>query len=55
MQKLLRTFLAAALLTALGACARGRPKSSAHIYAGDAPTIKFSSKPESAGGSLNTY
>ena len=58
MQKLRLAILALATLatlSALGACARGKPKSSAHIYAGDAPTIKFSDKPESAGGNINTY
>ena len=55
MQKFLFAALALATLAALGACARGKPKSSAHIYAGDAPTIKFSNKPESAGGNINTY
>ena len=55
MQKLLLAFIATAILCALGACARGKPKSSAHIYAGDAPTIKFSDKPETAGGNINTY
>ncbi len=47
--------LAVLALSALGACARSKPKSSAHIYSGDAPTIKFSNKPESAGGHINTY
>ena len=55
MQKLLLACLIIATLSALGACARGQPKSSAHIYAGDAPTIKFSDKPESAGGHLQAY
>ena len=55
MQKLLLTLLTVATLSALGACARGKPKSSAHVYAGDGPTIKFSEKPESAGGRINTY
>ncbi len=55
MQKFLLAALAIATLSALGACARGKPKSSAHIYAGDAPTIKFSAKPENAGGNINTY
>ena len=55
MQNFVRALLAVAILSALGACARGKPKSSAHIYAGDAPTIKFSKKPESAGGNINTY
>ena len=52
---LLPALLAAAVLCSLGACARGKSKSTAHIYAGDAPTIKFSDKPESAGGHLQAY
>ena len=55
MSKLLLACLALATLATLGACARGKPKSSAHIYSGNAPTIKFSDKPESAGGHINTY
>jgi len=47
--------VATAVLASICACARGKPKSSAHVYAGDAPTIKFSKKPESAGGRLHTY
>ncbi len=54
-KSLVPLLLAALALSALGACARGKPKSSAHIYSGDAPTIKFSNKPESAGGHINTY
>lgn len=52
---LLPLVFAAAALVALGACTSGKKKSSAHIYAGDGPSIKFSEKPESAGGSINTY
>ena len=55
MQKFLLACLAITTLSALGACARGKPKSSAHVYAGDAPTIKFSDKPENAGGNIHTY
>ena len=55
MQKFLLACLAIATLSPLGACARGKPKSSAHVYAGDAPTIKFSDKPENAGGNIHTY
>ena len=55
MQKLVLALLAVSILSAFGACARGKPKSSAHIYAGDAPSIKFSDKPENAGGHINTY
>jgi len=52
---LFRLLAAVAVLAAFGACARGKPKSSAHVYAGDAPTIRFSEKPETAGGRINTY
>ena len=55
MSRLLLATLALALLTALGACTRGKPKSTAHIYAGDAPTIKYSDRAENAGGHINTY
>ena len=47
--------LAAAALCLLPACASRKSKSSAHMYSGDAPTIKYSDKPESAGGRMNTY
>lgn len=49
---LLPALLATAVLFALGACARGQPKSSARIYPGDGPSIKFMDKPESAGGTI---
>ena len=39
----------------LPACAPRKPKSTAHMYSGDAPTIKYSDKPENAGGRVNTY
>lgn len=55
MQKILVPLLGAAVLFALGACARGQPKSSAHMYRGDAPTIKYNDKPETAGGHIHTY
>lgn len=56
MQRLLFTALfTAATLLAIGACARGKPKSSARVYAGDAPSIRFSDKPEAAGGNINAY
>jgi hypothetical protein len=46
------------LLAALPGCSlwhhKEQPKSSAHIYAGDAPTVHFS-QTESAGGHLSTY
>jgi uncharacterized protein YceK len=48
------------LLTTLGALAgcstsSKKPKSSAHLYEGDSPSIRYSDKPESAGGALNPY
>jgi hypothetical protein len=56
MQKLLLPILCVATALALGACAhRGKPKSSAHVYSGDAPTIRYSDKPETAGGRVNPY
>lgn len=39
----------------LPACAHRPPKSTAHLYSGDAPTIKYSNRPETAGGHLQTY
>ena len=50
-----RFLLPVLLAFTLAACAKGKPKSSAHIYAGNAPTIKFSEHPENAGGHINTY
>jgi len=50
-------FLLAALF-ALSGCSlfhKGAPKSSAHIYEGDSPTLRFTDKPESAGGQVNPY
>ena len=52
---LLPALCAATFFCALGACARGKPKSTARMYGGDAPTIKYSEKHESAGGYINTY
>jgi len=56
MQKILPLFLAAAVF-AVGACSNhDKPKkSSAHIYPGDAPTIKFMDEPEAAGGPIKGY
>lgn len=53
MKKTLLLLLLATLL--LPACAHRPSKSSAHMYSGDAPTIKYSDKPETAGGHLQTY
>ncbi|MCE9612071.1 MAG: hypothetical protein K8R23_17880 [Chthoniobacter sp.] len=50
-----RILLLAALAITFPACASRKPKSSAHLYSGDAPTIKYSNKPENAGGRLHTY
>ncbi len=46
-------------LNALGGCSLWKkdkqPKSSAHLYEGDAPTITYSDRPEAAGGPINPY
>jgi hypothetical protein len=55
MTKFLLPLCATALLLALGACSHKKPKSSAHIYGGDSPTIKYSEKQETAGGYIRTY
>jgi protein involved in polysaccharide export with SLBB domain len=57
MQKILPLFFAAAVF-AVGACSnhQDKPKkSAAHIYPGDAPTIKFMDEPEAAGGPIKGY
>jgi len=57
MQKIL-PLLFAAVVFAFGACShepKKPKKSSAHIYEGDAPTIKFLDEPEAAGGAVHTY
>ena len=53
MKKTVLLLLAATVL--LPACAQRKPKSSARMYSGDAPTIKYSNRPETAGGHLQTY
>ncbi len=55
LKPLLVALTTATLLLALGACARGKPKSSARMYGGDAPTIKYSEKQETPGGYISTY
>jgi len=57
LKPLLPLFLLAALF-ALSGCSlfhRKAPKSSAHIYEGDSPTLHFTDKPEAAGGEVNPY
>ncbi|HSI15373.1 MAG TPA: hypothetical protein VK961_25225 [Chthoniobacter sp.] len=58
MPNFLLPLLLCALLTALSGCSlfhKGAPKSSAHIYEGDSPTIRFNDRRESAGGEVNAY
>lgn len=58
MSKLLLPMALIAALSALAGCSMfssKKPKSSAHMYEGDAPTIHYSDKPEAAGGALNPY
>jgi hypothetical protein len=58
MSKLLLRFFCLALLAALPGCSlfhKKKPETSSHIYEGDAPTIRFSDKPEAPGGEINAY
>ena len=58
MSKLLPRIFCLALLVALPGCSlfhKKRPETSSHIYEGDAPTIRFSDKPETPGGGINPY
>ncbi|HEX8295464.1 MAG TPA: hypothetical protein VF593_04140 [Chthoniobacteraceae bacterium] len=52
MSKLFLFLLIAAGALTFSGCA-SRNKSSAHIYEGDAPTIRYA--PSEAGGALDTY
>jgi type IV pilus biogenesis protein CpaD/CtpE len=53
---LLRIFLALVVCALAGCAGRDKqPKSSAHVYEGDAPTIHYSNEREAAGGPLNPY
>ncbi len=55
-QTLLRLFVALMMCAFVGCASRNKkPKSSVHIYEGEAPTIRYSDEPEAAGGSLNSY
>ena len=54
----IRIVFAALLIAALPGCSLFHKKnqgSNAHLYSGDAPTIKYSDKPEAAGGEMHTY
>jgi hypothetical protein len=44
-------------VVALAGCSlfHKKQKSSAHLYEGDAPTLRYSDKPEAAGGAVNPY
>jgi len=58
MPKFLLPLLLCALVATFSGCSlfhKGPPKPSAHIYEGDSPTLRFSNKPESAGGAVNPY
>ncbi len=53
-----RIFLLLALAASLPACSMFQKKStkpSAHIYEGDAPTMRFTDRPEKPGGEVNPY
>lgn len=58
MPRILLPFFLVAVSLALSGCSlfhKGPPKSSAHIYEGDSPTLRFTDKPEAAGGEVNPY
>ncbi|MDR3402383.1 MAG: hypothetical protein P4L99_07780 [Chthoniobacter sp.] len=58
MPKFLLPLFSLVLLVALSGCAwfhRKKAESSAHLYEGDSPTMRFNDKPESAGGAVNPY
>jgi hypothetical protein len=57
MSKSLRPLLLLVILATLPGCSLFHKKSSssAHLYEGDAPTLRFNSKPETAGGRINPY
>ena len=46
-----------AAIAVLPACSSGnkKPKSEAHIYSGNSPTIRFSAEQERAGGAIHSY
>jgi len=47
--------LALAFVTGCGLFHKKKNETSSHIYEGNAPTIRFSDKPEAPGGSINAY
>ena len=51
---MLKFLLTLPLLLSLFSCAHSKPKSTAKIYSGDAPTINYSHHHDSAGGALST-
>ncbi|MEP6668759.1 MAG: hypothetical protein ABJF10_06380 [Chthoniobacter sp.] len=58
MPKFLLPLFLLMMLVALSGCSlfhKKKPESSAHLYEGDAPTLRFNDKPESAGGAVNPY
>jgi hypothetical protein len=55
-KSLLRLFLALVVCALAGCASRDKkPKPSAHVYEGDAPSIHFNTEREAAGGPLNPY
>jgi hypothetical protein len=55
MSKLFLPLFLAVAAGALAACAHHKPKTAPHVYEGDAPSIRFSREPETAGGQVNAY
>lgn len=46
--------LIVASLMMFGCSGNGQKKPSAHVYAGEGPTVTYTNRPETAGGKLNT-
>jgi len=58
MSKLLLPILFLAILVGVPGCSlfhKKKPDSASHIYEGNAPTIKFTDKPDTPGGQITTY
>jgi len=58
MPKFLLPLFLFVILATLSGCSlfhKKQEKSTAHLYEGDAPTLRFNDKPESAGGAINPY
>jgi hypothetical protein len=58
MSKILALLSLLVALVALSGCSlfhKKQPRSSAHLYEGDSPTLRYTDRPETAGGAVNPY